>query len=82
MKEAVDNSKGRFYAYYVSHFKELNEQFLKGHSMTAFVAFYEEKESFIKSLIESCSDPSTSNVVFDVLSEAELFLDSVFLVLA
>ena len=82
MKEAVDNSKGRFYAYYVSRFKELNEQFLKGHSMTAFVAFYEEKESFIKSLIESCSDPSTSNVVFDVLSEAELFLDSVFLVLA
>ena len=78
MKETVDNSKGRFYAYYVSYFKELNEQFLKGHSMSAFVAFYEEKESFIESLIESCSDSRTADDVFDVLVEAELFLDSVF----
>ena len=78
MKETVDNSKGRFYAYYVSCFKELNEQFLKGHSMSAFVAFYEEKESFIESLIESCSDSRTADDVFDVLVEAELFLDSVF----
>jgi len=78
MKEAVDNSKGRFYAYYVSRFKELNEQFLKGHSMSAFVAFYEEKESFIESLIESCSDSRTADDVFHVLVAAEVFLDSVF----
>ena len=78
MKETVDKSKRRFYAYYVSRFKKLNEQFLTGHSMSAFVAFYEEKESFIESLIESCSDSNTANDVFDVLSQAELFLDSVF----
>ena len=46
--------------------------------MSAFVAFYEEKESFIESLIESCSDSRTADDVFDVLVEAELFLDSVF----
>ena len=78
MKETVDNSKGRFYAYYVSRFKELNEQFLKGHSMSPFVAFYEEKESFIESLIESCADSRTADDVFNVLVESELFLDSVF----
>jgi len=78
MKETVDKSKRRFYAYYVSRFKKLNEQFLTGDSMSAFVAFYEEKESFIESLIESCSDSNTANDVFDVLSQAELFLDSVF----
>ena len=78
MKETVDKSKRRYYAYYVSRFKELNEQFLTGQSMSAFVAFYEEKETFIESLIESCSDSNTANDVFDVLSKAELFLDSVF----
>ena len=78
MKETFDKSKRRFYAYYVSRFKKLNEQFLTGDSMSAFVAFYEEKESFVKSLIGSCSDSNTANDVFDVLSQAELFLDSVF----
>ena len=78
MKEKVDNSKGRFYAYYVSRFKELNEQFLNGHSISAFVAFHEEKESFIESLIESCSGSRTADDVFNVLVTAELFLDSVF----
>ena len=78
MKETVDNSKCRFYAYYVSRFRELNEQFLEGHSMSAFVAFFEQKESFIESLVESCSDSRTAGDVFDVLVAAELFLDSVF----
>ena len=78
MKEDVLKSKARFYTFYVSRFETLNEQFLKGNSMSAFLAFCEDKESFIQSLLESCSDSRTANRTFDVLIKAELFLDSVF----
>ena len=78
MKEDVLKSKARFYTFYVSRFEALNEQFLKGNSMSAFLEFYEDKESFIQSLLESCSDSRTANRTFDVLIKAELFLDSVF----
>ena len=78
MKEDVLKSKARFYTFYVSRFETLNEQFLKGNSMSAFLAFCEDKESFIESLLESCSDSRTANRTFDVLMKAELFLDSVF----
>ncbi|XP_022809323.1 uncharacterized protein LOC111346297 [Stylophora pistillata] len=78
MKETMLDSKARFSAFYVSLFEKLNEQFLKGHSMSAFVAFYEEKQNIIQSLTESCSDPKTCDVVFTVLIKAEIFLDSLF----
>ena len=78
MKEEVLRSKARFYSLYVSRFETLNEQFLEGNSMSAFLAFCEEKDSFIQSLIESCSDSRTANRTFDVLIKAELLLDSVF----
>lgn len=78
MKESILGSTARFYAFYVSRFEMLNEQFLKGNSMSAFLAFCEDKESFIQSLIESCSDSRTADRVFDVLIKAEHFLDSVF----
>ena len=78
MKEDVVKSKARFYTFYVSRFEMLNKQFLKGDSMSAFLAFCEDKESFMQSLLESCSNSRTANRTFDVLIKAELFLDSVF----
>ena len=78
MKETVLKSKARLCAFYVSQFEKLNEQFLTGRSMSAFIDFYEEKRNIIKSLIEICSHPQTCDVVFGVLIKAELFLDSLF----
>ena len=78
MKETILKSKARLRAFYVSQFEKLNEQFLPGRSMSAFIDFYEEKRNIIQSLIETCSDPQTCDVVFGVLIKAELFLDSLF----
>ena len=78
MNETILNSKGRLNAFYISLFEKLNEQFLTGHSMTAFVAFYEDKQSIVQSLIESCLDVKTADSVFEVLVKAELFLDTLF----
>ena len=78
MKETILNSKARLCAFYVSLFEKLNEQFLIGHAMSAFIDFYEEKQNIIRSLLETCSDPKTCEVVFGVLIKAELFLDSLF----
>ena len=78
LKETLLSSKASLCAFYVSLFEKLNEQFLTGHSMSAFVEYYEEKQNIIQSLIETCSDPKTCEVVFGVLIKAELFLDSLF----
>ena len=80
MKETVVSSIARFYAFYISCFEKLNGQFLTGDSMSAFVAFCEDKETFIHSLTKSCSDSGKADQhrVFDVLVKAELFLDSIF----
>ena len=78
MKETVLKSKARLCAFYVSHFEKLNEQFLTGRSMSAFIDFYEEKRNIIQSLIETCSNPKTCDLVFGVLIKAELFLDTLF----
>ena len=77
-KETLLSSKARLFAFYVSLFEKLNEQFLTGHSMSAFVEFYEEKKNIIQSLLESCFDPKTCEVVFGVLVKADLFIDSLF----
>lgn len=80
MKETVVSSIARFYAFYISRFEKLNGQFLTGDSMSAFVTFCEDKETFIHSLTKSCSDSRIADQdrVFDVLVKAELFLDSIF----
>ena len=75
MQETVFRAKSRIRAYYVKLFKTLNEKFLRGHSMSAFIEFYEEKKSITESLIESCSDPNVADDAFDVLATAEQFLD-------
>ena len=78
MKETMLNSKARLSAFYVSLFEKLNQQFLTGQSMQAFIDFYEEEQNIIQSLMESCSDPKTCDVAFGVLTKAEFFLDSLF----
>ncbi|XP_068688366.1 uncharacterized protein [Montipora foliosa] len=78
MEEIVAIAKCRFYAYFISRFDKLNDEFLDGHSMDAFVAFYEEKQLFIESLVDGCTDPRIAENVFKVLIKAEMFLDSLF----
>ena len=78
MKEIFYDSKKRLHAYYLSLFEELNEQFLTGHSMSAFIAFYEDKQNIVQSLVDGCSYPETADRVFDLLDNAEIFLDSIF----
>lgn len=78
MKEIFYDSKSRLHAYYLSLFEKLNEQFLTGHSMSAFIAFYEDKQNIVQSLVDGCSYPETADRVFDVLDNAEIFLDSIF----
>jgi len=78
MKETVFLSKSRFHAFYITQFKKLNENFLSGRSMSAFIEFYEDEENIVESLIDGCLDSKTADRVFDVLVEADLFLDSLF----
>ena len=78
MKEVLANAKCRIHAYFISRFDELNDEFLRGHSKDAFVAFYEEKQLFIESLVDGCADPRIVENVFKVLIKAEMFLDSLY----
>ena len=78
MKETILSSKVRFYTFYVSLFENLNERFLSGHSISAFISFYENKQNIVESLIEGCLFSRTADCIFDVLVKAEMFLDSVF----
>ncbi|KAL9968430.1 hypothetical protein ACROYT_G026807 [Oculina patagonica] len=48
MAETLLKSKARFYEFYVSLFEKLNNDFLKGHSMSAYIDFYEEKRRIIQ----------------------------------
>ena len=78
MTETILESRCRLKAFYISIFEKLNEQFLSGHSMAAYIAFYEDKEKIIESLVESCSDSKTADRVFDILVRGDLFLHSLF----
>lgn len=78
MKTTFLKSKARFHEFYVSLFEKLNNDFLAGRSMSAFIGFYEDKQSIIQCLMESCSDSRTADDVFEVLAKAEMFLDSLF----
>ena len=43
-----------------------------------YIAFHEDKESIIQSLVEGCFDSKTADTVFEILVKGELFLDSLF----
>ena len=51
---------------------------LTGHSMTAFLQFYEDEQGIIQSLLNALADANTASTAFDVLSKGELFLDTLF----
>ena len=78
MNETFLNSKCRMNAYYVSLLEKLNEQFLSGNSMAAYIEFYENKKNMIESVVESCLDSERADSVYDVLVKGEIFLDSLF----
>ena len=78
MNERILDAKSRLRAFHISRFEELNEQFLTGNSMSAFVEFYEHEQSFLTSLIDGCYDSNTSDKAFCALVKAELFLASLF----
>ena len=78
MKETVLLSKSRFIDFYVALFEELNENFLSGRSMSAFIEFYEHEEDIVQCLIDGCLNLKTPDRTFDVLTKAELFLDSLY----
>ena len=78
MKEALHKSKARLCAFYVRRFKSLNEQFLAGQSMSAFIDFYKDEQSITQSLIDGSSNPETAKDMFEGLVNAELFLCSLY----
>ncbi|KAL9973818.1 hypothetical protein ACROYT_G020321 [Oculina patagonica] len=78
MKEMVLVSTSRYYAFYIEQFEKLNENFLTGRSMSAFIKFYEHEKEIVQSLIDGCLDSKTADRTFDILTKAELFLDSLY----
>ncbi|KAL9987665.1 hypothetical protein ACROYT_G002009 [Oculina patagonica] len=74
MKETVLNSTIRFKEFYIALFEKLNENFLTGHSMLAFIEFFEVEQNIVQNLIDACLEPKTVDRVFDVLLKAKLFL--------
>ena len=74
MKQTVLDFKLRFYEFYIALFEKLNEDFLTGFSMPAFIKFFEEEESIVQSLIDGCLYSKTVDRVLNVLVKAELFL--------
>ncbi|KAL9973813.1 hypothetical protein ACROYT_G020316 [Oculina patagonica] len=78
MKETVLISKSRYHAFYIDKFEKLNENFLTGRSMSAFIEFYEHEKEIVQSLVDGCLDSKIADKAFDVLTKAELFLDSLY----
>ena len=78
MPETFLNAKSRLNAFYVSLLEKLNEQFLTGYSMAAYIEFYENKKNIIESVVESCLDSERADSVYDVLVKGEIFLASLF----
>lgn len=72
-------SDTRFREFYISHFMKLNEEFLTGDSMMAFVTFYEDEENIVQCLkLRPGSDSKTAEAVFKALVHAELFLHALY----
>ena len=77
MRDTLLKSKSRLNAFYVSLLEKLNEKFLTGNSMAAYIEFYENK-NIIESILESCLDSERADSVYDVLVRGEIFLDLLF----
>ena len=78
MKEIACEAERRFLIYYVQLFEDLNSQFLAGNSLLAFHDFEFNKENMVHSLSEGLRNKAVCDTLFDVLSDADLFLDTIF----
>ena len=78
MNEIAREAQRRFLSYYVKLFEDLNNQFLAGNSLLAFHDFEFNKENMMHSLSEGLQDEVVCDSIFDVLSDADLFLDTIF----
>ena len=78
MKEIALEARTRFLGHYVSLFKDLNEEFLAGNSLSAFRNFEFEKENIFYSLgTEGISCEAVCDAIFQVLSTSDLFFDTI-----
>ena len=77
MNEVIVRSTTRFIQFYISLFAELNDGFLSGQSMSAFIDFYEDKQNIMSSLINGCLNILTRDSCFDGLTQGMLFMDAV-----
>ena len=78
MKEIAREAQRRFLSYYVKLFEDLHNQFLAGNSLLAFHTFEFNKENMVHNLSEGLQDEVVCDAIFDVLANADLFLDTVF----
>ena len=78
MKEIACEAQRRFLSYYVKLFEDLNNQFLAGNSLLSFHDFEYNKENMVHSLSEGLQNEAVCDAIFDVLSDADLFLDTIF----
>ncbi|CAB4021678.1 Nephrocystin-3, partial, partial [Paramuricea clavata] len=78
MKEIAREAERRFLSYYVKLFEDLNNQFPAGNSLLAFHDFEFNKENIVHSLSEGVQNEAVRDAIFDVLSDADLFLDTIF----
>ena len=74
MKEMVLNARVRFSELHISLFETLTEKFRTGRSMSAFLEFFQNEESFVQSLIDGCLEERTVSKVCNVLIKAEIYL--------
>ena len=74
MKEMVLNARVRFSELHISLFETLTEKFRTGRSMSAFLEFFQNEESFVQSLIDGCLEERTVSKVCNVLIKAEMYL--------
>jgi tetratricopeptide (TPR) repeat protein len=78
MNEIAREARRRFLSYYVKLFKDINNQFLARNSLLPFHDFEFNKENMMHSLSEGLQDEVVCDAIFDVLSDADLFLDTIF----
>ena len=67
-------AKVRFFELHISLFETLTEKFLTGHSMSAFLEYFQNEESFVQSLIDGCLEERTVSKACKVLIKAEIYL--------
>ena len=78
MKEIAFEVRTRFLGHYVSIFKDLNEEFLAGNSLSSFRNFEFEKENIFYSFsAEGISCGTVCDAIFQVLSTSDLFFDTI-----